>query len=53
MTVPFEFVRALGLNPGDSVTWDAEGDVATLKFYKVERTRTPAFMNQGATVEAE
>jgi hypothetical protein len=53
MTVPVEFVRALGLGPGDSASWDTEGDVATLRFFKVTRQRTPASESQEVTEAAE
>ena len=52
MTVPVEFVRALGLEPGDSASWDTEGDVATLRFFKVTTTRIPASESHEASVDA-
>jgi antitoxin component of MazEF toxin-antitoxin module len=52
MTVPVEFVRALGLEPGDSASWDTEGDVATLRFFKVTKTRIPASESHEASVDA-
>jgi len=51
-TVPVEFIRRLGLRAGDTVHWNAEGDTATLRFYRVARTETPALMNQEAAVES-
>ena len=53
MTVPVEFVRALGLEPGDSASWDTEGDVATLRFFKVTRQRTPALEAQSEEAAAD
>jgi hypothetical protein len=53
MTVPMEFVRALGLQPGDLASWESDGDVATLKFFKVTEHRTPASEAQGEEVSAD
>jgi len=53
MTVPMEFVRALGLQPGDLASWESVGDVATLKFFKVTEHRTPASEAQGEEVSAD
>jgi hypothetical protein len=47
MTIPCEFCHALGLQPGDSVHWEAEGDVATLRFFRVTESRIPALEAQG------
>jgi hypothetical protein len=47
MVIPVEFVRALGLSAGDSVSWDIEGDVATLRFFKVTSQRIPALEAPG------
>ena len=51
-TDPVDFARSLGLQAGDVVHWESEGDTATLRFYKVARTETPALMNQEAAVES-
>jgi hypothetical protein len=53
LTVPVEFCRALGLCPGDSVSWDTEGDVATLRFFKVTKQRTPALEAQSEEAAAD
>jgi hypothetical protein len=53
-TVPVEFTRSLGLQAGDLISWTAEGDTAILRFYRVERTRTPASLEkQEAVLEAK
>jgi antitoxin component of MazEF toxin-antitoxin module len=52
MTVPVEFCHALGLAPGDSVTWETDGDVATLRFFKVTKQRVPALEKQEEAVAA-
>jgi len=53
MTVPMEFVRALGLQPGDLASWEAEGDTATLRFFRVTESRIPASDAQGEEAVAE
>ena len=50
-TIPADIVRAYRLGPGDSVFLDAEEDKATLRFFRVTRTETPALMNQEEAVE--
>ena len=49
-TVPVELTRSLGLQAGDQISWSAEGDTAVLKFFRVERTRTPATVRQEEAV---
>jgi len=52
MVVPVEFVRAFGLNAGDSVLWSTDGHTVALKFFRVTKIETPALMEQEAAVEA-
>jgi hypothetical protein len=52
LIMPAKFIRALGLKAGDSVSFDAEGNVATLKFYRVETSRTPALRDNESLPEA-
>jgi hypothetical protein len=52
LNIPIEFVRAFGLNAGDSTLWSAEGDTVTLKFFRVTSDVAPASMEQGQVVEA-
>jgi len=42
LTIPADFVRAYRLSPGDSVSFDADEDGATLKFFRVTTSMTPA-----------
>jgi hypothetical protein len=53
MTVPMGFVRALGLQPGDLASWEAEGDTATLKFFRITESRIPASEAQREETVAE
>jgi antitoxin component of MazEF toxin-antitoxin module len=52
MTIPHEFCHALGLQPGDSVHWEAVGDVAKLRFFRVTEQRIPA-AEQGEEVAVD
>ena len=51
ITVPADFVRAYGLNAGDSVEWESSETMAVLKFFKVTRTEIPA-LRKAAEEEA-
>jgi bifunctional DNA-binding transcriptional regulator/antitoxin component of YhaV-PrlF toxin-antitoxin module len=55
LTIPAEYIRALGLKAGDVVSFKAEGDSATLKFYKVTRTecRVPALNESVSSTATE
>jgi antitoxin component of MazEF toxin-antitoxin module len=52
MTMPVDLVRAYQLSPGDIVAWDGGWNGATVKFFRVSETRTPA-LRQEAEVAAE
>ncbi len=51
LTVPADLVKAYRLSPGDSVVWDTEEDGATIKFFRVTTSLTPALMNQEEAVD--
>jgi hypothetical protein len=50
-TVPVEFTRSLGLRAGDVLSWSAEGNTATLSFFKVTTHRTPALREKESVQE--
>ena len=54
ITVPADFIRARGLQAGDAVHWEVEGDVVTLQFFRVTTTvhKTPALAQQQEAVDA-
>ena len=46
-TVPSKLARAWDLRIGDAVLWEVEGDLVTLRFFKLPRT--PAVQEEEAT----
>jgi hypothetical protein len=51
-TVPVKLARAWDLRIGDAVLWEAEGDLVTLKFFKLPRATASEPQGEGATVDA-
>jgi hypothetical protein len=46
LTIPAEFVKAYQLKPGDIASWEGDWDGATLKFFRVTQSRTPAIREE-------
>jgi antitoxin component of MazEF toxin-antitoxin module len=53
LTIPAEFVKAFRLGPGDTVSWDGDENGATIKFFRVTTSRTPAVMGEEEAASAE
>ena len=51
-TIPVDIVRAYGLEPGDTVSIDADENGGELKFFWVRKTETPAVRGQEREQEA-